>query len=171
MEIQPSKLETQSRPHLILRLSTHQPRSRRAEASLPNDDFRFHLMSSAGPQSTGRSEGVPRVWVHRWELSGRRGEVWMRSQHAQKELGAESLLGNIVVSFQSELKHEFSYVHLRHILGFPGSSVGKKNPPVMRETWVRSLGWEDPLEKGSATHSSILVWRIPWNHNESDTTK
>ena len=50
----------------------------------------------------------------------------MRSQHAQKELGAESLLGNIVVSFQSELKHEFSYVHLRHILGFPGSSVGKK---------------------------------------------
>ena len=37
-----------------------------------------------------------------------------------------------------------------------------KNPPVMRETWVRSLGWEDPLEKGKATHSSILVYRIPW---------
>ena len=32
----------------------------------------------------------------------------------------------------------------------------------MQETWVRSLGWEDPLEKGKATHSSILVWRIPW---------
>ena len=37
-----------------------------------------------------------------------------------------------------------------------------KNPPAMQETWVRSLGWEDPLEKGEATHSSILAWRIPW---------
>ena len=35
-----------------------------------------------------------------------------------------------------------------------------KSPPAMRETWVRSLGWEDPLEKGKATHSSILAWRI-----------
>ena len=37
-----------------------------------------------------------------------------------------------------------------------------KNPPAMWETWVRSLGWEDPLEKGKATHSNILAWRIPW---------
>ena len=37
-----------------------------------------------------------------------------------------------------------------------------KNLPAMQETWVRSLGWEDPLEKGKATHSSILAWRIPW---------
>ena len=37
-----------------------------------------------------------------------------------------------------------------------------KHLPTMRETWVRSLGWEDPLEKGMATHSSILAWRIPW---------
>ena len=37
-----------------------------------------------------------------------------------------------------------------------------KNPPAMRETWVLSLGWEDPLEKGKATHSSVLAWRIPW---------
>ena len=37
-----------------------------------------------------------------------------------------------------------------------------KNPPAMQETWVRSLGWEDPLEKGKANHSSILAWRIPW---------
>ena len=38
-----------------------------------------------------------------------------------------------------------------------------KNLPEMLETWVRSLGWEDPLEKGKVTHSSILAWRIPWN--------
>ena len=36
-----------------------------------------------------------------------------------------------------------------------------KNPPAMQEMWFRSLGWEDPLEKGMATHSSILAWRIP----------
>ena len=38
-----------------------------------------------------------------------------------------------------------------------------KSPPAMWEIWVRSLGWEDPLEKGKATHSSILAWIIPWN--------
>ena len=37
-----------------------------------------------------------------------------------------------------------------------------KNPPTTQEPWVQSLGWEDPLEKGMATHSSILAWRIPW---------
>ena len=37
-----------------------------------------------------------------------------------------------------------------------------KNSPAMQETWVRSLGWEDPLEKGKSTHSTILAWRIPW---------
>ena len=46
-------------------------------------------------------------------------------------------------------------------LGFPGGSDGK-NLPAMQETWVRSLGQEDPLEEGRATHSSILAWRIPW---------
>ena len=37
-----------------------------------------------------------------------------------------------------------------------------KNPPTMWETWVQSLGWEDPLKKGKATNSSIPAWRIPW---------
>ena len=53
-----------------------------------------------------------------------------------------------------------------------------KNVPVMQETWVRSLSWEDPLKKELATHSSILVWRILWTEgpgrlvtNESDTAK
>ena len=42
-----------------------------------------------------------------------------------------------------------------------------KNPPAMWETWVRSLGWEDPLQKGMATHSSILAWRILWTEEPS----
>ena len=59
------------------------------------------------------------------------------------------------------------------ILGYSGWHSGKvfwassvaqmvKNPPAMWETWVLSLGWKDPLEKGRATHSSILAWKIPW---------
>ena len=45
-------------------------------------------------------------------------------------------------------------------LNFPGGSEVKVS--AMQETWVRSLGWEDPLEKEMATHSSTLAWRIPW---------
>ena len=44
--------------------------------------------------------------------------------------------------------------------GFLGGSDGKKNLPAMMETWVQSLAQEDPLEKGMATHSSIVAWRI-----------
>ena len=51
-----------------------------------------------------------------------------------------------------------------------------KNPPGKWDTGVQSLGWEDPVEKGKATHSSILAWRIhglcsSWGHKESDTTE
>ena len=46
-------------------------------------------------------------------------------------------------------------------MGFSGGLV-VKNPPAVQETWVWSLGWEDPLEQGMATHSGILAWRIPW---------
>ena len=40
-----------------------------------------------------------------------------------------------------------------------------KNLPAMQETWVRSVGWEDPLEEGMTTHSSILAWEIPWTED------
>ena len=46
-------------------------------------------------------------------------------------------------------------------MSFPGGS-DSKNLPAMWETWIQSLGWEDSLEKGMATHSSILAWRILW---------
>ena len=45
-----------------------------------------------------------------------------------------------------------------------------KNPPAMRETWVRSLGQEDPLEEDIATHSSILAWRIPMDRGAWQAT-
>ena len=60
-------------------------------------------------------------------------------------------------------------------MGFPCGSASK-NQPAMWETWVQSLGWEDHLVKGKATHASILAWRIPglyspWGLQESDTTE
>ena len=45
-------------------------------------------------------------------------------------------------------------------LGFPGGSV-VKNPPAKQEMWVQLLGWEDPLEKGTVTHCSVLAWEVP----------
>ena len=54
---------------------------------------------------------------------------------------------------------------LPFLRGETGSSLVAqmvKNLPAMQETWVQSLGWEDLLEKGMVTHSSILAWRIPW---------
>ena len=53
------------------------------------------------------------------------------------------------------------YILLSQNLGFPVAQL-VKNLPAMWETWVRTLGWENPLEKGKATDSSILAWRIPW---------
>ena len=63
-------------------------------------------------------------------------------------------------------------------VSFQASLVAQlvKNLLAMQETWVQSLGWEDPLGNGKATHSSILAWRIhglysPWGHKESDKTE
>ena len=52
-------------------------------------------------------------------------------------------------------------MYLISIIGFLGDSV-VKNLPTMQEIQLQSLGWEDPLEKELATHSSILAWEIPW---------
>ena len=57
------------------------------------------------------------------------------------------------------IKIRFDTTHLK-LASLLGQTV--KNLPAVRETWVRSLGWGDPLEKGKATHSSILAWKIPW---------
>ena len=54
-------------------------------------------------------------------------------------------------------------------MGFPGGIV-VKNLPAMQETRVQSLGWEDPLEEGTATDSSILAWKIPWTEETGGAT-
>ena len=62
-------------------------------------------------------------------------------------------------------RYKTSLLHFavcRRTKGAPLAAQMVKNQPVMQETWVRSLGWEDPLEEDMATHSSILAWKIPW---------
>ena len=71
---------------------------------------------------------------------------------------------DIVHGVAKELDMTLELKNNTHVLSISRASLVAqlvKNPPAMRETWVRSLGWEDPLEKGKATHSSILAWRIP----------
>ena len=63
-------------------------------------------------------------------------------------------------------KTELVKVFLR-LLWAPLVAQTVKNPPAVQETWVQPLGQEDPLEKGMATHSSILAWRIPWTEDTS----
>ena len=67
----------------------------------------------------------------------------------------------LLYNIQSVAKNIF---HLGNQIIYWASLVAQtvKNPPAMRETWVRSLDQEDPLEEGMATHSSIPAWRIPW---------
>ena len=71
------------------------------------------------------------------------------------------------------VRHHLMTEQLQHpqiqcLFRYPDRRMGslvaqaEKNPPAMWETWVQSLGQEDSLEKGTATHSSILAWRIPW---------
>ena len=70
--------------------------------------------------------------------------------------------------------HDFFFFKINNLLqGTRASLVAQlvKNLPAMRETWDRSLSWENPLEKGKATHSSILTWGIPWTVQSMGVTK
>ena len=70
------------------------------------------------------------------------------------------LLGIYYLSIWELLFLTMEITHLTQRASLVAQMV--KNLPAVQETWVRFLGWEDPLEKGMATHSSILTWRIPW---------
>ena len=79
---------------------------------------------------------------------------------------------------------EYLRDHGAYEKSFPSGNLVVKNLPAMQETWVQSPCWEDPLEKGKASHSSIVAWRfpshggawqatvhIPWGHKDVDMTK
>ena len=69
-------------------------------------------------------------------------------------------VANTVYTHTHTHTHIYIYIYIYCYMGFPGDWV-VRNLPAMQETWVQSLGQEDPLEKGMKTHSSILAWRIP----------
>ena len=103
---------------------------------------------------------------------------WSRSNQKLEHLRTSRISLSLVLE---ALWGFFSvWASLSFSLGFPGGSDGKESAAVW-ETWVQPLAWEDPLEKGTAAHSSILAWRIPWTeepggcspwgHRESDMTE
>ena len=107
--------------------------------------------------------------VHiRWQSIGASASASILSMNIQgwfplESTGLLSLLSkgpSRVFSSITIQKHQFFGAQLSLWVSLMAQLV--KNPPAMWETWVPSLGWEDPLEKGTATHSSILAWIIPW---------
>ena len=120
-------------------------------------------------------------WKHyvKWKKSGNFLEVQWLELHPSTQITGElrfCKLCSTANKKKNEASHKKWHIVLFHLyemskvgnsvvvesrLAFPGGSVAK-NLLVMQETQVQSLGWEDPLEKGMATHSSTLAWSIPW---------
>ena len=76
-----------------------------------------------------------------------------------------NLMKRIKMKVYYNIVHVSEYIENYEYFFLIGASLVTqmvKNLPAMKETWVQSLGWEDPLEKGTATHSRILAWRISW---------
>ena len=85
-------------------------------------------------------------------------EIRKRQSHLYWPLRKENHILRIIMFSNHNILIHMSFTSSR------ASLVAQlvKNQPEMWEAWLRSLGWEDPLEKGKATHSSVLAWRIPW---------
>ena len=91
--------------------------------------------------------------------------VWKFLKKTRIELPYDPAIPLLSIHPEKRKTHWKRYMHpsvySSTIYNIQDRALLVKNPPAMQETWVRSLGWEDPLEKGKATHSSILAWRIP----------
>ena len=114
-------------------------------------------------------QSAPTFSLHLWRsLSGQDGWGSSRCSSAKRRWARWlSLEGKENLNFLSNsyIDYILKWSYLGHTHGLNGASLVAqlvKNLPAMRETWVQFLGWEDPLEKGKATHSSSLAWRIPW---------
>ena len=90
------------------------------------------------------------LWRRKWQPTP---VLFPKKSHGQRSLAGYSPLG------RKELDTT-EWIHFRRWTSLVAQRL--KRLPALRETWVQSLGWEDPLEKEMTTHSSILAWRIPW---------
>ena len=138
----------------------------------PSGSFLMSWLFKSRGQSTGASpSSILPMNIQDWLTLGLTGWISLQSK------GLSRVFSNIILQTHQFLDTQPSLWSSSHIhaslLEKPvwatrpslvGQLVGQlvKNPTVIRETWVQSLGWEDPLEKGMATHSSILSWRSPW---------
>ena len=102
-------------------------------------------------------------WVHLWQPTpvfclenSMDREDWQATAHGSQRAGYNCVTENIYIFTHT---HIYTYIY---IFGVSLVAQRLKHLPAMQETWVQSLGQEDPLEKEMATHSSILAWRIPW---------
>ena len=101
--------------------------------------------------------------------------VWFWTSHVNRSI-CSRLPPSLSVASTTVIQAVDYRCRLLVVIGLPLVAQLVKNLPAMGETWVWSLGWEDPLEKEKATHSSILAWRIhrvyiPWGHKESDMSE
>ena len=112
--------------------------------------FPMRWLFASGGQSIIASASVSPMNIHDWFPLGLTGLFSLLSRGLSRVFSNTTVRNYQFFSAQSSL--------------WPTSYMAQmvKNLPAMQETWFRSLGWEDPLEKGMATHSSILAWRIPW---------
>ena len=83
--------------------------------------------------------------------------MWKVKNRISRSLNTSTV---VTTSVCVVFRHRYIHFHFHFWASLVAQMVN--NLPAMQETWVQSLGWEDPLEKGKATHSSILTWRIPW---------
>ena len=90
------------------------------------------------------------------------GSLWLSL--ALNASRAENNLEN-TVKWSQRAGHDWATHTLTFLASLGAQTV--KNPPAVQETWVQSLGQEDPLEKGMATHSGLLPWKIPWTEEPS----
>ena len=93
--------------------------------------------------------------------------MWIRKDHLQNigEVASEPVPGRWRIAYEVRrtlIGKPHHTMKLRELISFLAGSV-VKNMPAMQKTQVWSLGWEDPLEKEMATHTSILPWEIPWD--------
>ena len=120
----------------------------------PSRSFPMSWLFASGGQSIGASASasVLLMNIQDWFPLGLTGLISLLSKGGSQETSPTPQFESI----------SFSGLSLLYSPTLISVAQTVKNPPSMHETWVRFLGWEDSLEKGKATHSSILAWRIPW---------
>ena len=102
------------------------------------------------------------LFLHSFSSTVQRSKAWGGSKGAE-HTGGLCCTCYLFIWFFYLYIFTYLFIYLVYTL-WRASLVAQmvKNPPAIQETWIQSLGWEDPLEEGMATHSSILAWRIPW---------